>query len=184
MSKKKEKCPSCGLVNFRDAARCQWCALALRGRVQTELIDDLPRSGKPWGVLLLLFALLVVCGGVARHLKQKSDERAEMAAEVTEAADGPAKPARRTGPPRLSRRSPSDPRPPQEIDLVQKSIEMNRENAGRSADLHREMRETLERMEPRDIFGRRLLPNNDVAPLPRPGDKQSPPPDPDDPEER
>lgn len=178
MSKKK-KCPSCGLVNFHDAAQCQWCALVLRGRARNEMVDDLPRSGGvPWGVLLLLFALLVMGGGVFRHFKQKLDERAELAAEKTEAA---AKSAKRGGPPKLSGRSPSDPRP-EEIDYIGRSVRLSPEELKRNEELQRKWRGLDQKFEPRDMFGRPVYYEGREK---RSDDEEpQPPPTPDDREER
>lgn len=182
MSKKKKKCPSCGLANFREAAQCQWCALVLRGRARNELVDDLPRpGGVPWGPLLLVFALLVVGGGVIRHLKLKADERAALAAETAE-TDEPAAAtaAKRTGLPKLSGRSPSDP-PDRAVELMaETSIVLHHENQARRANFHQRTQEYMRQVQPRDVFGRPLLPNGDVAPLPLPGEKPLPPREPDD----
>lgn len=42
MRNRHDKCPGCGLANFRDAAECRWCALALSGRAWTGYVDDAP----------------------------------------------------------------------------------------------------------------------------------------------
>lgn len=109
MFKRQKKCPSCGLVNFRDAAQCQWCALALRDRVQTGLIDDAPRASRgPWGVMLIMLAVASLCGGIVWHVTRKAVVRAEQLANE-KLEPSPAQQAKRTGPPSLSGRSPSDP---------------------------------------------------------------------------
>lgn len=128
MSNRQGKCPGCGLTNFRHAAECQWCSLALRDRARNEYIDDAPAGpGRPWGLLLMLFAILVGGGGLVWHVQQKAAERADLAAEQAEAADDSAELPERTGPPALSGRSPSD--PPREGDVISQWIEKN--NRGR-----------------------------------------------------
>lgn len=111
MNDRQKKCPGCGLTNFRDAVDCQWCALALRGRARNELVDDAPPpAGKPWGLVLMFFALLLVGGGILWHVSRKAAEREALAAETAEAAEAEesAKARKRTGPPSLSGRGPGD----------------------------------------------------------------------------
>jgi hypothetical protein len=138
MNNRKGKCPGCGLVNFRDAAECQWCALALSGRTRNELVDDMPAApDKPWGLLLMLFALVIMGGGVLWHVSQKIAARAELVTKAAEAADDDAKLPKRKGPPSLGGRSPSDPPRDQELDYIKKAIENNRREMEKNGDSHR-----------------------------------------------
>lgn len=125
MRNRQEKCPVCGLANFRDEAECQWCALALSDRARNDYVDDAPPDpGRPWGLLLMLFAVLAVGVSLAWHVQRKAAERAESAAEQAEAADDSAELPERAGPPSLSGRGPGDP-PRAEFSSISEMIEKN-----------------------------------------------------------
>ena len=146
MSNRQKKCPGCGLANFRDAAECQWCALALSGRARTELIDDAPAASNPWGAVLIMFAVAILCGGIVWHLTRKAVMRAEQLATETAEAAAPAKPARRAGPPSLSGRSPSDPTR-REFD---ESLWELRRDVGSNAEANRRLSEDV-RLGPEEV---------------------------------
>jgi hypothetical protein len=178
MNDRQKKCPGCGLVSFRDAAECQWCALALSGRARTELIDDAPAAGKPWGLLLIAFALAIICGGIVWHVARKATTRAEESA--AEQADAPAKKqARRAGPPSLSGRGPGD-RQPGEIteEMMMEQIRRNQEGLERTNAMIRRANEAVE-FKPRDLR-ERPAPQPSREPTPeeqRHAEADEPPPD-------
>ena len=134
MRNRQGKCPGCGLVNPPEAFECRWCALALSDRARNEYVDDAPAGpGRPWGLLLILLALLAVGGGLVWHVQRKAAERAESAAEQAEAAGDDAGLPRRTGPPSLSGRGPSE--RPREADVISEWVEKNnrkRKHAGQN----------------------------------------------------
>lgn len=144
MSKKPNKCPGCGLVNFREAAECQWCALALGGRARTELIDDAPAARKPWGLIAFALAAALLCGGFALQAVRKAAARAEQAA--AEGAESPdaAKPGRRGESPSLD--------PLLNDNETSRMLENHNEMTRRAAERNREFRRAIEEHE-RAVYG-------------------------------